>query len=73
MIARTILAFIDTSTFMPHGHCYQWKEAILWPTVTGDALTGLAYFSIPVMLFYLTRKRKDLVQKHVFVLFGMFI
>ncbi|PSR54634.1 hypothetical protein AHMF7605_14520 [Adhaeribacter arboris] len=73
MTTKIMLAFIDTSTFMPHGHCYQWQDVILWPTVTGDALTGLAYFSIPFMLFYLARKRKDLVQKHVFVLFGMFI
>ncbi len=70
---KQLFNFVDTSTFMPHGHCYQWNEAILWPTVVGDSLTGLAYFSIPFMLFYLAQKRKDLVQKHVFILFGMFI
>ncbi len=70
---KQLFNFVDTSTFMPHGHCYQWNEAILWPTVAGDALTGVAYFSIPFMLFYLAQKRKDLVQKHVFILFGMFI
>ena len=68
-----MLEIMDTSLFMPHGHCYLWSEYILWPTVTGDALTGIAYFSIPFMLFYLTKRRRDLVQKHVFILFGMFI
>ncbi|RDC63884.1 sensor histidine kinase [Adhaeribacter pallidiroseus] len=70
---KQLFNLVDTSTFMPHGHCYQWNKAILWPTVVGDALTGIAYFSIPFMLFYLAQKRKYLVQKHVFILFGMFI
>lgn len=73
MDAVTFLGITDTSSFMPHGHCYLWKDYILWPTVIGDSLTGIAYFSIPCVLFYLTRKRKDLVQKNVFILFGLFI
>lgn len=73
MIINILLAFLDTSRFMPHGHCYLWQGSILWPTVIGDALTAVAYFSIPFMLFYLARQRRDLVHKNVFILFGLFI
>ena len=58
---------------MPHGHCYLWKPEILWLNVGGDSLIAFAYYSIPPMLFFFARKRKDLAHKYVFVLFGLFI
>jgi signal transduction histidine kinase len=61
------------SDFMPHGHCYFWKPEILWLTVGGDAITAIAYYSIPFMLFYFAKTRQDLAHKHVFILFGAFI
>jgi len=63
----------DSSSFMPHGHCYLWQSDILWLTVLGDGLTGLAYFTLPLMLFYIVKKRVDLVHRNVFILFGIFI
>lgn len=58
---------------MPHGHCYLWQSDILVLTVLGDGLTGLAYFALPGMLFYIIRKREDLTQRNVFLLFAAFI
>lgn len=46
--------------FMPHGHCYFWKPEIVWLHVVSDALITLAYYSIPVILLVLVRKRRDL-------------
>lgn len=58
---------------MPHGHCFLWQPAILWLHVISDAGIALAYYSIPLVLIYLTKKRKDLPFRNVFWLFGAFI
>jgi signal transduction histidine kinase len=58
---------------MPHGHCYLWKPDILGLTVLGDGLTGMAYYTLPFMLFYIVKKREDLAQRNMFLLFAMFI
>ena len=59
--------------FMPHGHCYFWKPEIVWLHVVSDALITLAYYSIPVILFVLVRKRRDLPFHWMFIMFGAFI
>lgn len=41
--------------------------------VLSDMLTVIAYYSIPVMLFYFARKRKDLPYPWMLALFGVFI
>lgn len=61
------------SQFIPHGHCYLWKPDLVWLHVVSDALIALAYFSIPVLLIYLIRKRNDLPFHSIFWLFGAFI
>ena len=58
---------------MPHGNCFLWKPEILWFHVGSDLVTALAYYSIPIVLFYFVKKRKDLTYKWVFILFGLFI
>ncbi|HEY2955153.1 MAG TPA: ATP-binding protein [Candidatus Eisenbacteria bacterium] len=62
-----------SSDFMPHGHCYYWRPAILWLHVISDSVIALAYYTIPVALIYLVRKRRDLVFHWMFVMFGVFI
>ena len=63
----------NSSDFMPHGHCYFWRPEILWLHVVSDALIAVAYFSIPLALIYLVRKRDDLPFRWLFWLFGLFI
>lgn len=58
---------------MPHGHCYLWREELLWTHVLSDGLIAAAYASIPAALIYLVWKRKDLEFNWMFVLFGVFI
>ena len=58
---------------MPHGHCYLWRPGVVWLHVTSDALITLAYYSIPITLFYFVRKRKDLEFHWMFVCFAVFI
>lgn len=64
---------LGTISFIPHGHSYLWKQELVWLHVSSDALIGLAYLSIPLLLIYFVRKRKDLSFAPIIILFGAFI
>jgi serine phosphatase RsbU (regulator of sigma subunit)/anti-sigma regulatory factor (Ser/Thr protein kinase) len=59
--------------FMPHGECFLWQPSVLALHVISDALIALAYFSIPVVLLLLVRKRDDLPFRAAFLMFSLFI
>ncbi|MDQ8183678.1 ATP-binding protein [Pelagicoccus sp. SDUM812005] len=59
--------------YMPHGHCYFWEADILWLHVVSDSLVALSYFTIPLCLVLIVRRRKNLKFKGVFWLFSLFI
>ena len=63
------------SDFMPHGFCYKWHPEILWLHLSSDALIALSYYLIPVGLFYLMWKRRDLAYEYYWIvlLFSVFI
>lgn len=65
--------FFSANQFIPHGHCYLWKPELVWLHLLSDVLTGLAYYSIPVMLVYFVRKRRDLPFDWIFLMFSTFI
>lgn len=65
--------FFSADSFIPHGHCYLWKPSLVWLHVTSDTFTALAYYSIPITLFYFVNKRQDLPFHWVFLLFCAFI
>jgi len=62
-----------SSDFLPHGTCYLWDPNIVWLHVISDSLITLAYYSIPLALVYLVRKRRDLPFNWIFWMFGLFI
>ena len=64
---------VESGRFMPHGVCYTWNPQLIALHAVSDALIGIAYFSIPVAILYLTRKRTDLPFSWLFLLFGIFI
>ncbi|MDF5711061.1 MAG: PAS domain S-box protein [Nostoc sp. S4] len=66
-------SFFSTNQFIPHGHCYLWKPQLVWLHLLSDVLTALAYYSIPVMLVYFVRKRRDLPFDWIFLMFSTFI
>jgi PAS domain S-box-containing protein len=68
-----LTSLFNSDEFMPHGHCFLWQPNILWLHVLSDAGIAFAYYSIPVLLIYLLRKRKDLPFKGVFAAFCVFI
>jgi two-component system NtrC family sensor kinase len=59
--------------FMPHGMCYRWQPDVLGLNLISDGLISLAYFFIPIMLFYLVRKRADWRFNRMFICFGIFM
>jgi len=65
--------YFVTSGFMPHGYCFLWTPPLLWLYVVSDSLIGLAYYSIPLALWYFVRKRQDLPFRWIFVMFGIFV
>ncbi|HEY9617529.1 MAG TPA: ATP-binding protein [Microcoleaceae cyanobacterium] len=64
---------LSSEQFVPHGHCYLWKSGLVLLNVTSDAVIGAAYYSIPMLLLYIVRKRGDLPFDWVFFLFASFI
>lgn len=59
--------------FIPHGHCYLWKPELVGLHIISDALTALAYYSMPLVLTYFVVKRRDIPFNWIFLLFGAFI
>ncbi|SDW98911.1 sensor histidine kinase [Marinobacter mobilis] len=61
------------STFMGHGHCYLWRNDLVYLHSISDGAIALSYFTIPAALYVLMAKRKDLEYQWMFVLFALFI
>src|SRR6266853_2070192 len=70
---NTLSSWFSSNGLMPHGFCYQWKPALIWLHVVSDTLIAMAYFSIPIVLVYFVRKRRDLPFGWMFLCFGVFI
>ncbi|MDX2243364.1 MAG: ATP-binding protein [Leptolyngbyaceae cyanobacterium bins.302] len=68
-----LLQNLLSESFVPHGHCYLWKPELVWLNVVADSVIFLAYFSIPLQLLYIVKKRGDLPFNWIFCLFGSFI
>jgi PAS domain S-box-containing protein len=66
-------AMFSADSFMPHGHCYLWRPALLWLHVISDGLIALAYATIPFTIMHFVRRRRDLPFSWMFVCFGIFI
>lgn len=73
MIIKLLENLFDSEQFVPHGHCYLWNPYLVGLHIVGDLLIALAYYSIPVMLFYFVQKRQDVPFQGIFLLFGAFI
>lgn len=60
-------------TFMGHGHCYLWRPDLVLLHSVSDTLIAASYFTIPLALYVLMLKRKDLEYEWMFLLFALFI
>lgn len=64
---------IFQGNLMPHGQCLLWRGDLLLMHVGGDIMTVVAYFTIPITLILLVKKRDDLDFNWVFLMFSAFI
>jgi PAS domain S-box-containing protein len=63
----------DTSNLTPHGLCLTWEPTLLWLEAGSDAITAIAYFSIPLAVMWFARRRRDLPHRWFTMLFAGFI
>ena len=63
----------DPSGLTPHGFCLLWQPGLIWLHAVSDGLIAIAYFTIPVALAILVRRRGDLAFGWVYLLFAAFI
>jgi len=66
-------SFFAVQGLLPHGYCIAWSPSLLWTLVSADALIAAAYYSIPIGLLSLARRRRDLAFHWMFHLFAFFI
>ena len=64
---------LDSSMYSPHGICLLWEPELIWLHVVSDALTAVAYFSIPVCILYIWWKRTDFKYRWIAWPFFAFI
>jgi signal transduction histidine kinase len=64
---------LDPPGLSAHGFCLLWQPGLIWTYALADAGIALAYFSIPVALGFIARRRRDLVFRPLLFLFAAFI
>jgi signal transduction histidine kinase len=72
-VLNFVSALLASDSLSPHGMCLLWRPELIWTHVTADAVTGVAYFSIPVVLAYFAHKRPDFGFGWVIWCFVVFI
>ena len=73
MLANVVTWLLDPSGLTPHGFCLLWQPGLIWLHALSDVGIALAYFTIPLALAIVARRRQDLVFRPVFWLFAAFI
>jgi PAS domain-containing protein len=69
-----LLTNIFSSTYLPHGFCFQWNPRFVGLHVASDAIIWLAYTAIAITLAILIGAVRRQIRFHsVFFLFGTFI
>ena len=63
----------DAQGLTPHGFCLLWQPELILIHATADIGIGLAYFSIPLALAWIARRRPDLAYRPLAWLFVAFI
>ena len=61
-----------SSDFMPHGACWGWEPWVVWWNVVPDLVIVLCYTIIPLTLFHVARRRKDVSFDWLVMMFAVF-
>lgn len=60
-------------SFLPYGHSYSWRPELVWMQSVADLIIALAYFAVPILLFLVARRRRELRFRSVVLCFGAFL
>lgn len=72
-MSSVLTRILDSSMYSPHGLCLLWEPELVWLHVVSDALTAVAYLSIPAVILIVWLKRPDFKYRWVAWLFVAFI
>ncbi|WP_395047986.1 ATP-binding protein [Flavobacterium sp.] len=72
-IFEIIKNLFSSGGFMPRWICGQWSETLGWLYIISNIAIGLAYLSIPILLYKFIKKRKERIFNRVFICFMLFI
>ena len=70
---QALIDLFGIKDLLPHGYCLSWSPVLLWLHVISDLLITLAYYSIPLILLYFIRQRKDFPYPLLAAMFAGFI
>ena len=71
---ESLAEFFSSQFFMPHGHCYLWKPALVWLQVLSNGVIAGSYVAISATLAYLVYVLRDAIPfKWMYLAFGAFI
>ena len=72
-IIEIVENLFNSGGFMPRWICGQWSETLGWAYIIANIATGLAYLSIPILLYKFVKKKKEKIFNKVFICFMLFI
>lgn len=72
-IIEIVENLFNAGGFMPRWRCGQWSETLGWLYIMANVVTGLAYLSIPILLYKFVKRRKEKLFNKVFICFMLFI
>ncbi|MEJ7560032.1 MAG: ATP-binding protein [Pedobacter sp.] len=72
-VADFFSKIFDTDDFPARWHCGNWTDFHGWLYILSDLAIWGAYFAIPILLFRVLRKRKDVPVNRVILLFLAFV
>lgn len=70
---QTVIAFLETSGFVPHGYCLMWRWDLVSLHVVSDIVIAVSYLTIPFFIFRVLKHRGDIQFRAVPILFACFI
>jgi signal transduction histidine kinase len=59
--------------YLPYGDAYLWRPELIWMHALADIAIAIAYFTIPVLLARLARRRREFVFRSLVMCFAAFI
>lgn len=60
-------------SFVPYGDALAWRPELIWTHAIADLAIALAYFTIPIVLFRVAYRRRDLAFGWLIACFGLFL